>query len=184
VNLQGLRWPVVLAALAVTVGVLFGAGSAVKSRKVDEPLTQLYGGSPLVESYALERRAGEYRIKLRLKETPDLAQAYHTLDEETGKILSDVPYRIQVEDRRSPKLEQTFGRVNLYVQEALVTGQFAAMADKVEQEAARAGLSARVAVDEERVFVQIHDRGDYLYSVVSRTQTEPKPLRKEGGTRL
>lgn len=181
VNLQNLRWPVVLVTMAVTLGLLMGAGLLLKNQTVEEPLKKLYAGSPSVESHTFDRQGERYEIKVKLKDVPDLAVVYRQLDEETGKVLRGLPYSLQVEDRRNGRLDETFRRVNLYVQEALATGQFATMADRAEGEAGKAGLTARVAVDSDRVFVQLHDNEWYLYSVVDRNAVSQKTTRVEGG---
>lgn len=183
-NLQNLRWPVILAAMAATLAVLFGAGFVVKSQTVEEPLRAAYAKSPVVETSNIERQGDKYVIKVKFKDVPDFAPAYGDLHDETEKLLKDTPFAIQVEDHRNPKLELTFRRVNLYVQEALATGQFSAMADKVEAEAAKAGLTARLEVDNDRVFVQMHDSDAYLYSVAERSQAQEKQPRMEGGIGL
>jgi hypothetical protein len=45
------------------------------------------------------------------------------------------------------------------------------MADRVQQEAVKAGMTARVSVDGDRVYVQLKDKDHYLYSVVLRPQS-------------
>lgn len=167
-NLQTMRWPVVVATMAIVLASLFGGGLMLKSRTVEEPLKALYSTSALVDSYSVAKPNESYLIRLKLNETPDLAAAYTQLDLETAKILGATPYRIEVEDRRSPALEQVYQRVNLYVQEAIATGRFAAMATSVEEEAAKAGMTAKLAVDNDRVYVQLQDQGSYLYGVVDR----------------
>jgi hypothetical protein len=185
VNLQNLRWPVVVAVMAAALMLLFGGGFVLKSRTVEEPLKMLYNGSPVVEKSELVRDGDGYAITLKLKDTPDLSSAYGNLDSETRKVLKEIPYTIKVQDSRDAALEQIYNRVNLYVQEALATGQFATMADKVDQEAAKAGMSARFAVDNDRVYLQMKDEDGYLYSVVDRphAQSAAKPA-AEGGMGL
>jgi hypothetical protein len=183
VNLQNVRWPVVLVTVAVTVAALFGAGFVLKSQTIEEPLKKVYAASPALVSYTMERQGDQYVIKTLLKDVPDLAQAYKSLDESTAKVMKGLPYKIEVEDRRSEKLEQNFRRVNLYVQEALATGRFATMSDRVEAEAAKDGLSARLSVDNDRVYVEMHDQGSYLFHVASRTP-QAKTAVEEGGMGL
>ena len=183
-NLQNIRWPVLVATLAVTLAVLFGAGFVVKSQTVEEPLRSVYANSPVVESSTVERLGDTYVIKVAFKDVPDFAPAYMKLHADTEKLLKETPFEIEVADRRTPELEQAFRRVNLFVQEALATGQFSTMADRVEAEAAKAGLTARLDVDNDRVFVQMHGQNAYLYSVAERGQSLEKQTRAEGGMGL
>jgi hypothetical protein len=179
-NLHQIRWPVVLLALAVSLGGLFGAGFLLKSQTVDQPLHEMLARAPQVESYTVVRSDDRQTITVRLKEAADLKKAYGDLDQEVRKILKAVPYEIKVEDRRTPELEQAAQRLDLYVQEALATGQFATMAERIEAEAAKVGARASVAVDGQRVYVSIRKGDGYLYEVVQRTTERPVVL-KEGG---
>lgn len=181
-NLQSLRWPVLVAAMAVTVGALFGGSLLLKSQTVDGPLESMLKGSTQVESHKIERDGANYVINVKLKDVPDLALAYSQLDKEAGKVLKGIDFDLVVEDSRSPKLEETYRRVNLYVQEALATGQYATMADRIEAEAAKNGITARMSVEGNRVFVQLHDGPAYLYGVAERAvTTTEKQVRTEGG---
>lgn len=183
-NLQNLRWPVVVVTLVVALGVLFAGGFLVKSRTVNDPLAALYTASPAVEDFTIQESKDGFHITLKLSETVDLAQAYGELAEDTARLLAGTDYDLQVTDGRTPALEETERRVNLYVQEALATGQFAAMADRVEEEALQAGQTARVAVDSQRVYVELREEDGYLYSVTERSNTLSNYLQQiaEGGT--
>lgn len=183
-NLQNVRWPVLVAVMAATLAVLFGAGYVVKSQTVEEPLKALYAKSTALETSAVERQGEKYLITVTFKDVPDFARAYNDLRTETEKLLKEGPFTLQVKDQRNAKLEESFRRINLYVQEALATGQFSAMAAKVDEEAAKAGLTARLEVDNDRVYVQMHDGGAYLYSVSERNQGQAEKPRTEGGMGL
>lgn len=171
-NLQNIRWPVVFAAMTVALGLLFGGGLVVKDRTVNGPLAALYEASPAVERYAIEEQSAGYVITLKLDEAADLAGAYGELASETDRLLGGAAYEIRLEDERTPALEETQRRVNLYVQEALATGQFAAMAERVAAEAAQAGQTAEMTVDSERVYVEIRSEDGYLLSITERPEAQ------------
>lgn len=179
-NLQQIRWPVVMLVLAITLGGLFGAGFLLKSTTVDQPLKEMLSKADGIESYNVQRTGEAHEITVRLKESADLKGSYGAIDKEIRTLLNTVPYKITVEDRRSPELTQVSKRLDLYVQEALATGQFATMADRVESEAQKMGAVAEVAVDGQRVYVALKKGEAYLYSVTERTQDRPMAL-KEGG---
>jgi hypothetical protein len=184
-NMQNVRWPVLMGSMAVTLGLLLGIGFVFKNQTVDSPLKALYANTPVVASSEVTKSGNGYQIKVKLKDVPDLAAAYGQLNEETARVMKDLPYEIKVEDQRNEQLEQAYRRVNLYVHEALSTGRFADMADRTEAEAAKTGLKAAVAVDNDRVYVQLHAGDGYLYSVVERIGADAvKALRAEGGMGL
>ncbi|MFZ5824166.1 MAG: hypothetical protein ACOY94_07555 [Bacillota bacterium] len=179
-NLQQIRWPVVLLVLAISLGGLFGAGYLLKSQTVDQPLRTMLDKAVHVESHSVERFGDQHKITVRLKESADLKEAYADLDKEIRTVLKTVRYEIEVEDRPTPELEQAAKRFDLYVQEALVTGQFATMADRLEAEAQKVGATVEVGVDGQRVYVAVTKGDAYLYRVVERPVERPLAL-TEGG---
>ncbi len=181
VNLQNLRWPVVLATMAVALGALFGGGYLMQAQTVDAPLQTFYGSHEAVVSHTVKKTNDRYEITIELTEEADLPSAYADLIKETERILGSQPFELRVKDRRSPELERALRRVNLYVQEGLATGRFATMADRIEAEAAEAGLEAAVAVDSARVYVVLRDGDHYLYSVVERPTVSGTPRGGERG---
>jgi hypothetical protein len=167
-SLQNVRWPFVAVSLIISLGLLFGGNWAVRSRTVDEPLKALYGSSPSVESFTIAAGQSGRAITLKMKRVPDLAVEYRRLNEETALLAGAQGYTLRVADSRTPALEAALRRINLFVQEALVTGTFAAMADRVEQEAARHGVSARISVDGGFVYLQMEQGESVLYEVYQR----------------
>lgn len=182
-NLLNVRWPAVLAAAAVTLALLLGINTLITRRTVEQPLQALYNSSPALESYQIERQGDTYEVRLCLKETPDLAAVYTELDHKTREILKKKDYVLEIKDHRNQQLEQSYRRMNLYVEEAMATGQFAEMADRIAQEADSTGLTARFAADSDRVYLQIHGEGGYLYSVVERERVRT-PAPAKGGVSL
>lgn len=178
-NLTNLRWPVVFGTMAIALGALFGGSFVLDRQTVAEPLKSIYTGSPVIETHAITRENDRQVITVRLKETADLAGAYKLLNDDTKRLLKDAPFTLKVEDHRSPELEQLFRRVNLFVQEALATGQFSAMADRVAEEAEKVGVTVQFTVDSERVYISLRQGEHYLYSVVERQPA--KVSGREGG---
>lgn len=178
-NLQNVRWPFILVGLMVTLGMLFGGDYAWGNHTVDEPLKTLYTSSPAVASFAVENGKAGRTISVKLHKVPDLATVYRDLDKNTGKLLGDAVYTITIEDSRTPALEAVWSRLNLYVQEALMTGNFAEMADRVGAEAGAHQMQAHVSVDSERVYIQLEQGDAVLYEVLARPTNRTDAL--EGG---
>jgi len=168
VNLQQIRWPVVLLVLAVTLAGLFGAGYVLKSQTVDQPVRELLAGTPQVESFSVEQTNGLTEITVRFASTVDLKEAYAKLDGDLRGILKGARYRLQVEDRRTPALGRASERIDIYVAEGVATGEFATMADRIEAEAEAVGAEARIGIDSERVYVTLRASDGYLFSVTER----------------
>ncbi|MEW8978338.1 MAG: hypothetical protein AB2385_08025 [Symbiobacterium sp.] len=167
-NLRQLRWPVVLAALAVTLGGLFGGSQLVKSRTVDQPLAAALASVDGLDSYQVERVGDIQEIRIAPGPGASLRATYTAVDRQARQILAGAPYTIAVADRRGAALAAVATRLDLYVQEGVATGAFVAMADRIAAEVEALGAEADVAVDGERVYVTVRKGDEYLYSVVDR----------------
>lgn len=178
-NLPNLRWSVIAVSMLITLSVLFGAGYLLQSRGVEAPLRNRLAANPAVESLRLEQRADSREVVVLLRETDNLPRAYSELRSEVDRSLRGPQYKIKLEDRRTPELEQALRRFDLYLHEAASTGRFAEMAQRVESEALKEAITARVWVDSERIYLQLHKQGGYLYSVLERTA--PATERPAGG---
>lgn len=185
--LKTLRWPLVVASLLVTLGVLVAGSYAVRAATQDGPLGAFLSDQPAVRSFRIEASgAGGRRITVALGDVPDLGQAYRDLDAGIERALGNRPYTLVVRDRRTPALAEVFYRVNPLVQEALATGKYANLVAQVESRALGRGADrVRVSLDGERVYVQLHAGADYLYEVLRRPDAvRPVPAASGGGWNL
>lgn len=168
-NLQGIRWSALAAALLVTLGLLLGGSYLVRQRTVDQPLFKLYKGTQEVKDVHIERAPDGLNIQLTLGSVDDLQKTYHRLDEATRALVSDQPYRLAIKDERNPRLEEDFYRLHFGIQEAIATGNFTKLAANLDKDAQTMGLDRyRVFVDSRSVFVQLQGHGGYLYEILPR----------------
>lgn len=179
-NLQSIRWPVIALTAVLTLGLLFGGGYLVRNHTVDEPLVAILKADPAVMEHTVERQPDGLLITVKLTEVEELQQTYASLEREIKKVLKEAPFHLRVSDHKDESLEKAYRRINLYVHEAMATGKFTDMANRVEQEAGAIGAIARIGLDNDRVYVQLHYGAHYLYTVLERPQQVP-PRSAEGG---
>ncbi len=183
VNLRQLRWPVVLVTLAVTLAGLFGAHRLVRSQTVDQPLAAALADVEGLASHRVTQMGALAEIVITPAPGTNLRAVYEAVDRLVRQVLRDGKYTIVVAGSPEGGLEPLLERLNLYVQEAVATGAFSAMADRIAAEARAAGAEAHVAVDERRVYLTVVQGGAYAYRVVERPVWLPS-LMPEGGTGL
>ncbi|MCG0237886.1 MAG: hypothetical protein L6E13_01050 [Firmicutes bacterium] len=168
-QLRNLRWPLVMASLAVTVAVLWAGQILVRGAMVDEPVAAYLKSHPAVESFAWEETPEGPRLRIALGPVPDLAQVYTDLEEGVRRAARGRAVALVVTDHRTPGLVTAFYHINPLLQEALATGRYGDLVDRVEAAAARLGVErAEVRIDQARVYLQLHHGADYLYAVLPR----------------
>ncbi|BAD40622.1 hypothetical protein [Symbiobacterium thermophilum] len=182
-NLRQLRWPVVLVTLAVTLAGLFGAGQLVRSQTIDQPLVTALAGVDGLAAYHLAAVGGVSEITIEPAPGASLRKVYGEVDRRVRQILKDGQYVIAVAGSGAGELEPLVERLNLFVQEAVATGAFTGMADRIAAEAAAAGARAHMAVDDRRVYLTVWQADAYAYRVVERPAWPPAAP-QGGGTGL
>lgn len=189
-RLRTLRWPVVAISLALSLAVLFGARWLLFTQMVAGPMTRLLTALPTVARFETFRLGGVQVVRLEVADVPDLALAYVDLYRGIGGILGTAPYRLEITDRRSPALQEALYRISPLVQEAMATGQFSLLQPRLAAESRNLGVDrARVVVDGERVYLQLHRGSEYLYEVFPRPDAfaphaVPRPLLSRPGPNL
>ncbi len=165
-------------ALAVTVAVLVAGQLLWQKYAVARPLgTGLQGIPGVTAANWAENKNGDITINVTLGSVDNLAKTYGEIGETAKTILGKRPAAINLTDSRTPELETLYHAVHFHLQEAVATGNFSAMADRVDAKARDAGAQARVYVDARSVYLQLHKADAALYAVVPRFDTAAREVK-------
>lgn len=176
--LKNLRWPLVAVSLAISLGLLLGGSAALRHLRVDSPLKAALSQDPAVLGFQLDDGGEQPVLRVRLAAVPDLAATYRRLDATALRTLGPGRYRLEVEDRRTPALDEAYHRIHFALEEGLQRGTYDEMARRVEAQTAALGLSGqRVTVGDGRIYVQLQQGNDYLYAVLVRPQPQGGEVR-------
>lgn len=171
----GLRMQVVGLTFLVVLGVALAAGQLLYERRVRSPLEEVLLQVDGVEAVTVEpggsmRAVGPTHIRVRLSPDADLERAYGAVARAAADNLGSRLGRIELEDARSPELEETLREMRFAVEEAVATGSFQQMADTLRAVAAARSLDHfRVSVDRQFVYLTLARDGAYLHELVART---------------
>lgn len=165
-------------ALAVTVAVLVAGQLLWQKYAVARPLgSGLQGIAGVTAASWDENKNGDITISVTLGGVDNLARTYGEIGETAKTILGKRPARINLTDSRTPELEALYHGVHFHLQEAVATGNFSAMADRVDAKARAAGAEAKLYVDARNVYLQLHKGGAALYSVVPRPDAAAREVK-------
>ncbi len=170
-NLKRSAFTTYVAALAVTVAVLVAGQLLWQKYAVARPLDTGLRDIPGVTAASWEEnKNGDLTINVALGSVDNLAKTYGQIGATAKNILGRTPARISLTDSRTPELEALYYGIHLYIQEAIFTGNFSAMAERIDARASAAGADDRVYVDAANVYVQLTRQGAALYAVVPRAE--------------
>lgn len=158
-------------ALIITAACLFLGQAVWQSYAVDLPLDKALNDIDGVISVALDdshKINDNTTIYVTLGDTANLQKTYKEISTKIEQTLKDDKYTLEIKDNRSPELEQTYYDIHLYIQKAIVDGDFPQLEAKVREKADLAGAAAKLYVDEQNIYLQLVKNDEFLYSVVTR----------------
>lgn len=107
-------------------------------------------------------------MDVSLGQVANLQKTYGGITDTAKRILGRKPFRVVLHDHRTPELESLYYTVHYQIQEAIVTGNFVVLAERIEEKAAAAKVDAKVYVDTKNVYVQLTKGTDAFYAVIPR----------------
>lgn len=113
-------------------------------------------------------------ITISLVQVSNLRKCYQQIE----KIVGDKKYQIHLIDNASPVLAEMGDRSEIAIQESVYCGNFMEMEKYIQDLARQQGATAKVFVDNQRVYLQLALNKNYLYRVIDR----PKPLSNFAGS--
>lgn len=174
-NWQNYRWSIMGLTILITLALLFGGQSLWQQYAIAQPMSQIARGIDGVESASLDK-AGKNtpitRINVKLHNVANLQTTYQALNERILNVLGHNKYEIILHSSPTPELEQLFYSIHYYIQEAIFTGNFGLMAERIQTRAAAGNVTAQTYVDAKYVYLQLANPAGNLYIVVPRQTVE------------
>jgi hypothetical protein len=158
-------------ALVITVACLYIGQALWQNYAVDLPLGNALNGIDGIETVTWENSNSvndTVNIGVILKNTENIKKTYDEMNNKIQQTLKGRPYTLEIDDNRSPELEQTYYDLHYYIQKAIVDGDFPLLEEKVQEKAKFAGISAKLYVDEQNIYLQMVKDSSSLYSVTAR----------------
>ncbi|HHW71946.1 MAG TPA: hypothetical protein GX393_01795 [Firmicutes bacterium] len=177
---RGIYLPVAaLVFILLLASGLFGK-NVYEQRRIVLPLQSELQEAQGVQSASLQREArGKLAVYLELDpETPlsiTLAEVRRIADRFGTNIA------VYVRDSASPELVRIFERVQLAAEEAIMTGEFTLLEERVQTWAAAAGVSCELAVDRDFIYVSLIHGPSVLWRAISRSPGGEAAVSVEGG---
>lgn len=158
-------------ALIITVACLLIVQAVWQSYVVDLPLDKALNDIDGVLRVTLDeshKMNDSKTIYVTLDNTTNLQKTYKEISTKIEQTLKSSEYTLEIKDKRSTELEQTYYDIHYYIQKAIVDGDFPLLEAKVREKADLGGATAKVYVDEQNIYLQLAKNDSFLYSVVAR----------------
>lgn len=173
-SFKGVRLTIIVFALALTLGLLFGGRWLYESQALSRPLEAVVAGVPGVTDVTLADQGGRFVIHVRLGQAQKLEDVVAQLWRAIDTVDEQAPVELRVSDLRNQAVENAYYDFHFHLQEAVATGRYADLPARLAEVAAANRLTyERVYVGPEYVFVQLHQGEAALYEILPRPSAEP-----------
>ncbi|MFZ5649758.1 MAG: hypothetical protein ACOY4I_02740 [Bacillota bacterium] len=173
---NGIKVPVVVLALLVGMGALWGAQWLFNRFNYERPLTRVLQENGDIASYKINDQGPVLEVEVKLRKVENIQESYNKLSGSLRDIVGSRSVKITIKDDRDAVLEGICYQTRLAAYEALERGNFLEMEGFIAQRAAREGARARVFLDHDRMYIQINHDNKYLYEIISRDGQPGSPL--------
>ena len=169
-NNKGYNWLTSAVAVLLTLAVLTGGQMLWQKFTVVQPMDKLFQGIDGVTKSSWEegKKDDTVQIYITLAETKNFPKTYSAIHDGAKRILGSRPFRVNIADSRTDELDQFYHKIHYQLYEAMFTGNFSLMAEKIQKLADGAGITARVYVEAKSVYVQLTKGQNELYAAVTR----------------
>ncbi|MFZ5646295.1 MAG: hypothetical protein ACOY30_01605 [Bacillota bacterium] len=180
---NGIKIPVVVLALLVGMGSLWGAQWLFNRFNYERPLTRALVENGDIASYKINDQGPVLEVEVKLKKVDNLQDSYNKLNGSIRDVVGRRSVKITVKDDRDAALEGIYYQTRLAAYEALERGNFLEMESFIAQRATREGAEAKLFLDHDRMFIQINHNDKYLYEIIPRDQQPGSLLNGEAERR-
>lgn len=165
------NWVMIITVVIVTFAVLGGGQMLWQKFAVAKPLDTVLQDINGVEKVVREngsKKEDAVKINVTLKNVANLQKTYTEIVEGSATILGGKRFKVAITDSRSPELEQFNYQIQPHVQEAMATGAFTQMVNKIYEQAAAKGIAVQVFIDNRNIYLQMSKDGAELYHIAAR----------------
>ncbi|WP_425057806.1 hypothetical protein SCACP_23480 [Sporomusa carbonis] len=168
------NWVIGCVTLMLTLAVLFGGQFLWNKYAVANPVNRMFQNIDGVESVSISRLNEQsknnetVKIYIKLNHVDNLQNLYEEITDGLNQVGGGKKYDIVIRDTRTPELEQFYYSIHYDIQEAIFTGNFATMAERIQAKAGSAQVKTQIYVGNKNIYVQMTKGADGMYVVVPR----------------
>jgi hypothetical protein len=169
--LKKVRWPLIVFTIFLTLAVLSSGQWLWQYYAIKQPLAKITQQIDGIEGLTWETTSQsdtKFKLNVMLTNPANLQTTYQLLTDSLDNILGHKKYKIIFHDHRTPQLEQFYYTVHYYIQEAIATGNFGIMAERIQEKSRENDVTAQVYVDAQTVYLELSDASGNMNIIIPR----------------
>lgn len=180
-----IRLTTVIAVLIISLCILLGGRYLYESYYVKNSLDEEISQAMQAEEIRIAKQEDPPAVYISVPEIKNLQSVYLCAEKIVQQQLGP-GYKVILTDKRTPELESLYGKCSFVIQEAIVTGSFEDMKQKIDDLSKTAGVKHHLSIDSKNIYLELRDNRCYLYEVIPRFSQpgQQKIMEKLGGEGL
>lgn len=177
-----IRLTTVIAVLIVTLCILLGGRYLYESYYVKNSLHKEISQAVQAEEIRIAKQEDPPAVYIHVPEIKNLQSTYLCVEKIVRQQLGP-GYKVILTDKRTSKLENLYEKCSFIIQEAIATGNFLEMEQKIDDLSKTAGVKHHLSIDSKNIYLELRDNRGYLYEVIPRSPQlgQQKNMEKLGG---
>ena len=170
-NLKKYKWPVVVMAIVSTLTILGFSQSLWHHFALEIPLYQRIQEVDGVESITWDnhdKNSSTPQIHVTLNKILNLQKTYHEINETISTILGTKKYKLFIHDHHTAELEQLYYSIHPDIQEAISTGKFSIMIERIQQKVTASHAKSKIYIDANSIYLQLMNDNSDFYMIIPR----------------
>ncbi|MDD3852627.1 MAG: hypothetical protein PHD40_03105 [Syntrophomonadaceae bacterium] len=175
-NIGGIRIPIVIIALLITVGLLLGGMRLYNYYNVEQAVQKSVTQIESVTGANVSKSNGQYTILIKLNWSQNLQGVYNEADQIGKQYFGNTTYSIQVLDKRNQRLNNIFINLQPLIYETLAKDEYVRMKSEIDKQVIKTQMDYFLQVDQDNIYISIRDGDYYLYEIIQRHYQEDKQV--------
>ncbi|MFY9323316.1 MAG: hypothetical protein WAO72_04135 [Syntrophomonadaceae bacterium] len=163
------RIAIVILTVIFTVAILFGGYSAYKVYAIEKPVKAQLSSLQSVSHVTVDKEKKTYGISMKLESVDNLQSVYNHIEKVLNQRFAEDAYDLQIIDNRNEKLDDFYAKLQPVIQQAAAQSEFVWLDEQLSKKGSEMQLVYDLWVDEQRIYIQIHDGEHYLYVIINRS---------------
>ncbi len=139
-----------------------------KQYVIIDPLQDSITAIDGVDNIEIQKIDKSFLVKTHISGIKDLQSTYYLIKNQLNSQLSDADYQLVFNDSRCTKLQDFYVRLQPFIYEAIAGNKYVWLSQELESLSRANGISAKISIDDEHVFLELIDEDSALYEVFSR----------------
>lgn len=163
-----IKIPVIIIVFISTMIILYGGESIYYQYNFEKPVEKAFKSMDEIKDIKLLNKNHRLNLQLELSQIDNLQSTYTEIQSKAEKIFGTKPFEIIISNKVDNSLDNVFYYIQFDIFEAIEKGDYSKMITQIEKKSQQAGVTSKVYIDNDNLYLQMEHKNNYLYKIFPR----------------